>query len=85
MTINIKLIGSLVNLLTPVAFRLKNWVYSGGNFNTKRALILIVCGCLLGSSVHFVGYEQTEQLIEIVDDVSDVIVHTRSDTSDEMN
>ncbi|ELI5427413.1 hypothetical protein RRJ83_000469 [Vibrio parahaemolyticus] len=73
MAINLKAIASAMNIITPIASKLKTWIFSDGKFNLKRAVILLLSACLIGGSVHYMGYEQTEQIIELVDQASDII------------
>ncbi|MBE5156664.1 hypothetical protein HJ044_04840 [Vibrio parahaemolyticus] len=70
---NIKAILSAVNIITPVAGKLKKWVFSDGKFNIKRAGVLLLAACLIGGSLNYLGVEQTEQIIEMTDQVSDII------------
>lgn len=73
MAINLKAIGSLLNIVTPVAGKLKKWIFSDGKFNIKRAGVLLLAACLIGGSVNYLGVEQTEQIIQMTDQVSDII------------
>lgn len=58
----VKTILSFAGSLIPVLFPDKE-------FQPKRLGAVVVIGLLLGASVHFLGVEETTQLIELTDDV----------------
>lgn len=60
-------------MVLPFLPNLKQAIFSDGKFAPKRALVLFVFMVLIGLLVNFVGVENTEQIIEFTDEVSDMI------------
>ncbi len=72
---NIKLFSVILNATTKIAPKLKSYNFSDGKFNKTRGAYLLAFMIALGTMAYFLGVEQTEQVVEMLDDVSDVIGH----------
>ena len=66
----------MIHKLLPLVKHLPNvkaWIFADGKFNPKRALILLLVMGFVAFLVHTLGFEQTAQVIELTDEVSDLI------------
>jgi len=70
---NITKLSSIIRLLASIPTAAKEWVFANGKFNVKRASVVVFVACLVVSSVHYIQFEETEQLIELVDEIADII------------
>ena len=73
---NIK--GVLVGLkmLLPLIGDLKQMLFIDGKFNPIRAFYLILFLIILIDSISFIGVDDTNEAIDMLDEISDVIGQT---------
>lgn len=64
---------NLVGLVMKVGPKLKSWLFADGKFQPTRALYLLLFFVALGGMVYFIGPEQTEVVVDMLDDVSDIV------------
>lgn len=64
---------NLVGLAMKVGPKLKSWLFADGKFQPARALYLLLFFVALGGMVYFIGPEQTEVVVDMLDDVSDIV------------
>lgn len=62
-----------VKILTSVLPKAKEWIFSDGKFQVQRALVLLLALALLGVMTHYLGADTTTEVVDMLDDVSDVI------------
>lgn len=62
-----------LRLLLGVLPSLKGWLWADGKFVPQRALVLLGAGVGLGVSLYFLGTENTQVLVELLDEVSDIV------------
>ena len=59
--------------LLPMLSNLKSWVFADGKFSQPRALILVLVltVCIIGS--YFIGVDNMNEVVKMMDDISDSI------------
>lgn len=65
----IKLAGVFMRVLP----NLKSFIFADGKFQAVRALYLMMFMVIIGGMVYFLGFEETAQIVDLLDDVSDLI------------
>ena len=60
-------------LLAKLLPKLKEMIFSDGKFKPTRALYLALFFVLVAVSIKLIGVEATEQAIEVLDEISDLI------------
>lgn len=58
--------------LITIGPSIKQWIFSDGKFQTKRAILLLVALVILMFGYHFIPHEM-EYIIKSLDEVSDMI------------
>lgn len=70
---NPKSLSFILNTIVSVGPKLKSWVFADGKFQPARALYLLLFFIALGVMAYVLGPEQTEVVVDMLDDVSDIV------------
>ncbi|AUR86166.1 TMhelix containing protein [Vibrio phage 1.083.O._10N.286.52.B9] len=70
---NTKSMLTVIKASIPMIPMVKQFIFSDGKFNIKRSVVLFAFLIAIGVMTYAIGIDNTTEVIDLLDDVSDVI------------